>query len=848
MLLVLVVASLPSSFTVESATKTIDKVPSTDITSQQKLASRQDNGKMLIDYDAVIKDTVINGTVVIERESHVLFDNVTFIPLSGAYDVPYEYYNGLIEVYDDSEVIIRNSRIIYSNTWVSYMFLFNNSHMIFEHVNSTYGGQNIIVCRDNSQLTTRTSDIYIYADVFDNATATIESYYGYIIVHAFNDSSVLVSGNFSSFGEFYTFNTSSLMAFDSSFYSGAVLVAFDYSSMNLTNIESTHGGMIQSKDFSDMYIYDSNLGQVITTDCAYLYTYNTNISYLELQGSSIFDINGGTFYQISINMGHEYSKHDMYGPDGVLDGIIANDVWTISMHVITIKDSLIDSFYYSVIHNDTVDVTEYGISSTSSYNNYVSIGSSMNYTTMMGNILLVMNATMVTVNSTNISDIYAYNAYSMYIYNYGGGNIYLWHTSCVMNRTNNITTSLEMYDSSLDIYDSVFSSLFMDIMSSYLSYLNVSSDANFINAENTSFAIDRAIIQQLVGDLFSCSGFFNNTILVDAMLGMYYSKIRFDNVNYTGELNLDMTFLNCSNTYINETSLYDLVLEDGSFDMQNGMIIAAGSKILSGVYNTGNSSIEHLYVDAIKLYSAVLNMTDTIIENNTMNDDIWFDIINSTLYTENISFTNDMDAYLKVYNDSYIQVEKINGTIMINDSSGWIKESNITWLTSMNSTLTVLLSNVSNINAENSNITLDTTNVMDECNIISGELDIYYSEIQTIHDGDPFYFANGSCTRVDMDIQYSNISEMLTISVGDLYIKNSSIDFLLYFYHEVTLENTITGDETNPYGPFTFETATIDSSGSYYGINGCGFRVGIEVKTTQNLENYINFSPISLLP
>ncbi|MEA1909934.1 MAG: hypothetical protein U9M89_02855 [Patescibacteria group bacterium] len=63
------------------------------------------------------------------------------------------------------------------------------------------------------------------------------------------------------------------------------------------------------------------------------------------------------------------------------------------------------------------------------------------------------------------------------------------------------------------------------------------------------------------------------------------------------------------------------------------------------------------------------------------------------------------------------------------------------------------------------------------------------------------------------------------------------LDWATEYKFKVTIQDTITGNETNPYGYYRFTTDADPGTGSTYGDEGCGFLIYSEIRTNQDLQN-----------
>lgn len=744
--------------------------------------------RMVIDYDAVVRDTVINGTVVITRDSRVLFENVTFVPLSEEYSEPYEYYNGLIEIYDSAKVAIRDSRIMYTSTYYSYMFLFGTAELKFENVSSLLDGTNIIVCYDSSKAFIKNTNISMSVDTFDYSEATIDTIKGDIVTHAFNNSMVNVYGDNYGYLEIYGFNNSEIHIVDLNSHYWTDIGGFDYSFINITNSNLSYGSILFANHYSYVCSYNSYLDMVKFEDKAFLFASNCDINSAEFYSVSRFNISYGSIGYIFMGMYPGCNEWELPGPSGVLDSVIINNIETKSMNIVDIVNSNVDYLYYSKVYNETVTATDTGVGADYWYINYNSVGSTINNTVEKQDLLLLYNATYAYINSSNIIDIYAYNTLNIELYYYANGDLMLANSNCdIYNAT--IKPYAWLYNSTLKVNGSnldfqccmLLSQILMD--NTVLGFIDIEGTNSTFTLINSSISdgyirISQFILEVLDVNVSSCS------------IYAYYSHATLNDTNFDGYIYLYSTNLECYNSYVASLEIEEMILMDGDFTMDYGMITEYNSTIISGALNNGGASIGTLFIHNISLYNATLYMYNTTIDPIGWG---WMDAYvyvmeNSSFIVGNTSFNESIVYHLYALQNSYIDVD--GGTfyhIAINDSYAIFNSLNATYFDISNSTIDVYFSNISNMRAFNTTLYFYWVHLNESMDLIYSNVTVNMSDINIIHCGDPFYFAMGKIDATNIYIVGSNVSQFLSISIGRAIIDGSYIELLVYMYQQVAL-------------------------------------------------------------
>jgi len=330
---------------------------------------RTEGGRLLISNDVEISDCVINGTILIEGGARVLFDNVTIYVGYYMYVVYPFSPRGFIEVYDDSYVEIKNSRIIGSTYWPTYIFLYNDSYLVLENINTSNTMSMEIEVHDNAEISIVDSNITSYIDLRENARLHVEGSYGELQIFAHDDAMVLTTGDIVGNTYIEASGRSQIIANNFESYS---LTVFLYDASTFTIRNSTVYDYIWAVDVSIVDAVDSQLRVLDVEDRGSITLYNTDVDTLLMDGSSELYVSGGYIGYAVLDWGGKPTPYSALGPMGTIENATVDTLITHSARILYLYGCTIVDMYYLLIFNGSfAEIYPSGWRADEIYANYI---------------------------------------------------------------------------------------------------------------------------------------------------------------------------------------------------------------------------------------------------------------------------------------------------------------------------------------------------------------------------------------------------------------------------------------------------------------------------------------------
>jgi len=764
--------------------------------------------RLVIDENVVIKNTEINGTIIIEKNSSVLFENVTIygdIYMYARYSI-----SPFLTIKDSSNVVMRKVTFVIKQRG-AFIGLYNSSTLTIDYAYSILEGVGVVLTQ-SSYLNISNSACKFYVSGFNNSNIFVKNSTAMSIFACFNFCNIHITSNIQSQMTVYLFNNATAIIEDASCggvisvteygYSNATILNSDlgtYSSITLyhnsvAKIIDSHVETITSEDLTSVNIYGSSSSNVITT-----------------YSSSRLYIDGGNYGTINLLWGTRPKPTSAPGPFGTLKNINANLVYTVSARILHIINSAISTLDYAYIYDGTYVTVDpiTGVSTDHYYVNYQASGSTIDLPVALADTIVAVNLTTATINSQFINNVYTQYVQDLYMNAAGTTvvSVYTWWTeNADINNLNPNTLNIFSYDSNIDVQSPTTSLSFC--LYAKKGVINIAG-GNLGGSITVNVTESNVSIDNVTGSLKSVD--MSNTTTKIYLL----SNFTFDDVTISCYLDVLGSVVNASNSQIYNAS-YEFVLYDGEFNITRGLITGFAGEIFSGIYNHGNTNITGYYfIRGFLLDNASLNITKTTLDPGKPNYDITGGYIESMIPEEfkknasivGILMANESNLYaygmgpntskaiiaIVTILNSTVHIHGSNVTYIIADCDVYVNRSTVRNITATYATLDIYESTIEEMTLTYSNTTMNSSTV-DKINLVMGDLVMDKCNITSeLFTGDVVSFiSNNTIFETNITAYDSNITEIVSLSIGKIHVENSYIKYLLYaFQHTEVVNSTI---------------------------------------------------------
>ena len=172
-------------------------------------------------------------------------------------------------------------------------------------------------------------------------------------------------------------------------------------------------------------------------------------------------------------------------------------------------------------------------------------------------------------------------------------SIYVWGSKAYIRNLNPSVLNIFGYNSILDA-QSISSS------NSYGMYFNISNISVYngnllgaitVNVSNSNITLDTVYFNSGNALFYNTSGDFISTYFKNVSTVIQIeSHIDFDNVTILKDLEVTLSVVNTNQTSL-ENATFELLLQDGEFNISKGLVTGYTGQIISGIYNMGNTNI-----------------------------------------------------------------------------------------------------------------------------------------------------------------------------------------------------------------------------------------------------------------
>ena len=773
------------------------------------------NDRILINNDVVIKDTVLNGTIIIEKDSRVVFENVVFygdIYLYSGYSI-----SPFLTIKDNAEVFIKNATFIIKQKG-AFIGVYNNSKLTIEKASNVMEGVTISLYQ-STYLNITDSACTFYISAFNSSQIYLKNITASTNIAGFNLCNIYVTDAIQGQFTMYLFNNATA-TFDAA-NGGNVISITQYQYSNSTIKDSDLGSYssLSLNQHSTATITNSHVQSITTEDTSVIRIYDSSSNVINAYSSSNLLIDGGNYGSIYLWWGSRLKYTSAPGPKGILKNMNVNLVYTVSARILEIINSAITTLDYSNVHDGSyvsVDDTV-GVNSSHWYVNYQSTGSTISLPILLSDTIVAVNLSTAIINSQAINRICTQNVENLSVYKTGSTivSIHVWGSNAYIQNIAPDTLSIFSYNGNVIIQNLSTSTAFslhakgtpIHLSDGNLGgtvSVNISESDVFIN--NTSFNSGEV-------SFYNLSGHMESVYLNDVATEIYLlSNFTFNNVTILKYLDVMGSVVNATDTKINNAT-YEFILRDGEFNIGKGLIMGFTGKIYSGIYNHGNTNITGYYfVRGIVLDNVTLNMTKTTLQPGKMYVDITGGYIESMLPEEikNISFVgilvanestlyvyglapnaSDTTLAILVVANSTASVANSNVTYLIADCSVYLNSSIVKNVTATYADIFIRGSTIEEMTLTYSNTTINSSSI-DKINLVMGNLILYDCNVTSeINTGDVVAFVtNYSLFETNISIYDSNISTITSLSTGHLYIENTTAKYVLYAFQYVEIVNS----------------------------------------------------------
>ena len=723
-------------------------------------------------YTAIIRNSTINGVVIIGNESIVLIENVTFND------------SATLIIEDDASVTLRDFRIM--NYFRIYTF--NSSNL------KLYSGTIV-----SGSLT-----IYTY----NYSTVNISSAFHGIDINCYDYSLVYINMNITN-SHIHTHDYA-MVYIDEAYVNSTSIVLYESSTVHMSYVDD--GGLgcyIDVYDDAFLGIYYSNLSStdVYLHDnsdlssgnsshksiCMYsnasIYAENAVIQSLYSSSNDEFFITNSDIFTLSTGIDEYYDSFDAGGY--VLDSSVEY-AYLYSAGITHFVNTNINQLYYCLIHNDTLMVNQTDTISTSNYSNYDTESSTVNYMYVQPRVI-ARGASSVTVNRT-YSEVFLIDVASAYIFN--ARDVYVFNSNATIEGFEGSTLDLWAHSNShVMVNSTTFSYLDVDVRSSSVDiYGMLANTSTYMYIYSANIYVEDSFFDYCKFYLRSSYVVMNNTILNDtyqisvanSTMHLYNSTL---NTTYGHTvLYVDMSRVIFEDSTVSVMASTYFELEDGSYIMNKGIV--GTTNIVSGVAILGRCDLTSF----LNYFSMRLIDADLVLENYSAPPMGFWSIDISLIGNSNLTLRNVMfdDIYIYVENSSTVTLSNVstiqdlyggNITVQITDSElsqitpdrlmGTIHNATIEMISAMEIGLEIYESNVDEISAHEGFLIMDGSNAS---SISLGEFE--------------YAILMGEFPNIVLLINNSIVKEIGTLGGGRIAVENSEIGNLYYALSSVDIKNS----------------------------------------------------------
>lgn len=767
----------------------------TEQESKDGLSMRANRDRVVIAHDAVFEDCVINGSVLVQGESKVLFNNVTFVgeSYSEIYDT-HVRMKGFIEIYGDAEVVINNSVIKNPNPYPVTIATYNNSELHL--VNTTVDGTMIIVTAYDSSSVVATklnSSYFIMA-------------YNYSLINLVDDVAITVfTYDFADIQIFGYLEQCFVWARNNGFvYIGNVDINMSQISVGGQSSIYSQGaniyGTIGAENYSYVYLYDTYVDSLMMFNSPTLYAQSSNITHAYIAGSAVIDIDGGEIQDMTLTWGSNPIIEDALGPSGIISNANIQTIWIYSANIIRLQQCSIDTLNYAKVYNGTyVTADALGIDYDSAYNNYMDISSTINNAIEMPGIIIGNGVERITVDSPSIGVILAYDSDNITIVNINTfSTISVWQSELYLNGLSIFGIDLMAYSSNISMDTITISGL-----------APVSLEMNHCNLN-----IDNSNITLMEAGIMRSNIHMNNTLLSNTNITMRWATGEICNTNLTGLSNiglfnysslvLNLTVLNgwlnisesfaiLDNSTVGNILLYEVLLEDGDFEMDGYVIKSYTGHVISGVYMESDVNIVGALIayGDIEITNGTLNFSNHVFTFVLSSDRTVFKVYDATLYLYNVAYISGFNLSIKATETANVYLYDSNVTRILLDGYLYLNHTEASEIEVYDSEIEVYQSSIDELDIYNSSLQANDS-YFTEIEIISGNITMDNCTVtEEIGGGDFFAFIyDGVVYESYVYIIDSNVSGYHSLCKGNVTIENTVLETVMSAFQHIYLIDT----------------------------------------------------------
>jgi len=746
-------------------------------------------------YTATIKNSVINGTVIIGNESNVLFENVTFTDLS-------------LIIEDNAKVTVRNYTVSAHLTIVTL----NNSILKLE--GGVGGGDSTLAISAYgfSEVYMQGSFEGINIDGYENSRISI---YGNITssgINLYANSSVIIVDANIGGSLIWMYDESNIMlsnAYDDS--SSMNIYIYGEAVLNVSN-SNLSSSFIDMHDFAFITAKESLFYDISLDEDSRAYLNGVSMNTISARGDSIFTIVNSHLYRVNTYISTSDGKYYAAGQ------IINSTVTEVSLNTAGITylvDSNIETLYYNLIHNGTLSVNQTHADSTSNYPNYVNDSSTVTNVHLQS-IYIAREAISVTINRSWVT-VYLIDVASAKIYN--AGTVFSAHSNITIMNTDVDSIHIYGHDNSNILIENVSVNI-LDVTLSCSSLkingtqINSSSDMDIYNSSVTTA---NSLINRL--DLYTdnSSWILNNTVLNNTdRLDIHGSSMNFYGSEANATAYWTVMYIRDSVVVIENSALHlmadtEFILENDSYTMVGGIIVN-NTGVTSGIVGLGTNDLSQF----LNFISVDLYGSDLIIENYSIytlfGSYSEINLMNNSNLTLRDVIINSF--YITVYDTSVITLENASSIEEIYGENATVDISNaeIGYVTLQCIKGSVNGANISSISAFEVDLSLNNTNISD-IEVTTGDLEITFSNVSEVSLGsfDYLLFQN-IIFDVSILVNNSKVNVLSSMNYGSITIDNSKVGDMRYALTTVNIMRSQMNSTMRNYLINTSGEVVIDSN------------------------------------
>ena len=782
------------------------------LSNMQKIAVKENGAmekrgqKIVIYDDVVIENSFINGSIVIEGDAEVFFDNVTIV-LRMFYRPSQKYHDdfvGSIEIHDSATVMIRNSKFIVQTYGPYGICLYDYSHLsIIGCKNDNLSYPVSIQSYDYSMVEIRESTGLYEVDAYDDSCVEVSEIPsgGTIDVDLYNSSNGDMFGKINGSTSWGLYDYSFLyMSFADAGSSGVDLYNYSTLTMIRSNIYGVYANQYSGIDLFDSYVFAMN-----AYDYASLDFENSTVDFLYICDRVSMYVNQGTISYLQLDWYEHTKEYVAPGPRAEIDDSDIMYISTTSAEMLIIRNSNVDDLYYVNVFNRTYAVImENSIASDGYYVNYKAINTTIGALHNMTGYKIVAIGLDTLVINRSVDEIFAYNVANISIYNISSGAyIYSWHSG--LHICNNMAIdgmNLYAYNSSIEIKNvniSSYPSLMLSKCNIHIE--DTLMEEPYFDITESIFNITNSFIMDYASMYtYNSTGYIMNTLLNETYMSTDWSSIYLKNV-YIDHINSMGSVIAVDNATIGEVD-YDVRLENGEFEMERGIIVHNTSEVSSGIYAVGTYNITNISLFNIWLMNASLNITS--FNDSNMNNSLGINAYFSRLEMHNtILWQSPVGLLVMAYNNSQLYIYDSNITrITCWDGYLYLESTNVTGypypyesnIEVDNSIVEISKSRIRELLLYDGNLTANMT-IFEDIEVISGSVELNNCTVSEEFECGNLFSAmiNGTLYNCDITIlNNSNISGFYSFAGGYVYIENSKLGQIMSaFQHIDVVDSTV---------------------------------------------------------